>query len=162
MGLHLAFPSTSLVMKAVAGFQAATIVVLIVHRFSSNSAKQFDSFDMTWTFLLQLPATLVLLIALTRRRGTGMSDRVLLVYLVITLLCGALASFFLMIACNFRELNCSDPQTEICQRNLSTIVRTSVFWFVQVLCIHPSISFILEMWSFSPSSMIMSNHGLRL
>ncbi|KAI8614277.1 hypothetical protein BC830DRAFT_1128285 [Chytriomyces sp. MP71] len=150
--------SINRIIWMVPAFQMLVALALIVHRFATTIATAYDAYDATWSFVMQLIVSAVVL-CFCWKRAKSQTLQLTMAFLGLgtTVVLGIFSCIEFMVIFNFRVMNCNDSihsidtgdssNASLCARSAVNLVRCGVFWLVEVIAIHPFISYILDAWS---------------
>eukprot|EP01137_Pigoraptor_chileana_P018292 Opistho-2@77550 len=136
--------------------QLITCVALVI----ASGATQLDlsGADSPWYYSLQIPVSIAVFIIIIKVENEQRRARWVLAYASVTMILGLISSFWFMVFSNDLEIakqKCSDITFNLtsveCSDNkkkqVTHIARTAVYLFVQIMCIHPAVSYVIELWS---------------
>ena len=139
-----------------------TIGCVLLAILSAVMNPDLGSVDSPWYYLLQLPVTgMVIYVLRCGSMATKRRIRYMLMYAGITMVFGIISGFYFMMFANDLEITkrkcdddatlsqvwCDDEKEELS----SHIVRSAVYVAVQLLALHPIVSYVIELWGLEKS-----------
>eukprot|EP01135_Chromosphaera_perkinsii_P004871 Nk52_evm4s302 gene=Nk52_evmTU4s302 len=139
------------------GLILQTLACVCLAIVSSVENADFGSVDSPWYYLLQFVVTGLVVYALKWSMPNAKRVKLMLFYAGITMIFGIISGFYFMMFANDLEIKkrqCSDDATlteaqcdEDKDELQSHINRTAVYVAVQLIALHPIVSYVIELWA---------------
>eukprot|EP01137_Pigoraptor_chileana_P020523 Opistho-2@82983 len=140
--------------------QAITCSTLVI--ISGANVVDMATSDSPWYYAIQIPLTLSIAIAVRRLADEKRRARAVLVYVAFTFFLAMVAAVEFVLFANDREITTRKCRNSVTRFNFTLtesecstlqddqatkIGRTAAYLVIQCICIHPSISYVMDVWS---------------